>query len=169
MALAFRNGGEMDENNTGYDTYQNQGADVPQNADNYQNDNGYQNNGNQYNGYQNNVYNTANAYNGYNNEYAGNGYQNYNNYNGYQPYQQLNQYNASQLELEEPVKLGEWILALVLMCIPCVNIIMAFVLAFSKTEKKSKSNFYKAYLIVYAVSLVLVVLFWFAIAFIAML
>lgn len=157
----------MDENNTGYDTCQNQGADIPQNADNHQNDNGYQSNEYQNNGYQNNVYNTANAYNGYNNEYAGNGYQNYNNYNGYQPYQQMNQYNDSQLELEEPVKLGEWILALVLMFIPCVNIILAFVFAFSKTEKKSKSNFYKAYLIIYAVSIVLAVLFCFAIALMA--
>lgn len=156
----------MDENNTGYDTYQNQGADDSQNTGNYQNDNGYQDNGYQNNGYQNYSYNTANAYNGYNNEYAGNGYQNYNNYNnynGYQPYQQMNQYNDSQLELEEPVKLGEWILALVLMMIPCVNIIMMFVFAFSKTEKKSKSNFFKAFLIIYAVMIVLMLIFWFAI------
>lgn len=154
----------MDENNTGYDTCQNQGADVPQNADNYQNDNGYQSNG-----YQNNVYNTANAYNGYNNEYAGNGYQNYNNYNGYQPYQQMNQYNDSQLELEEPVKVGEWMLAMLLMMIPCVNIVMMFVFAFSKTEKKSKSNFFKASLIWFAIMLALIILFWFAIIFMSFL
>ncbi|MGN1151773.1 MAG: hypothetical protein ACI4SN_06385 [Lachnospiraceae bacterium] len=100
---------------------------------------------------------------GYNNDYAGGNYQNYNNYNNYQPYPQMNPYNDSQLELEEPVKVGEWVLALVLMMIPCVNIIMMFVFAFSKTEKKSKSNFFKAYLIFYAIMLALVFLFWIAI------
>lgn len=101
---------------------------------------------------------------GYNNDYTGSNYQNYNNY---QPYPQMNPYNDSQLELEEPVKVGEWVLALVLMMIPCVNIIMMFVFAFSKTEKKSKSNFFKAFLIVYAIMLALVFLFWIAIIFMA--
>ena len=126
----------------------------------------YQTNQNNYQdntGYQSNTYQNT----GYNNDYAGGNYQNYNNYNNYQPYQQMNPYNDSQLELEEPVKIGEWVLALVLMMIPCVNIIMMFVFAFSKTEKKSKSNFFKAYLIFYAIMLALVFLFWIAIIFIA--
>ena len=126
----------------------------------------YQTNQNNYQdntGYQSNTYQNT----GYNNDYAGGNYQNYNNYNNYQPYQQMNPYNDSQLELEEPVKVGEWVLALVLMMIPCVNIIMMFVFAFSKTEKKSKSNFFKAYLIFYAIMLALVFLFWIAIIFIA--
>lgn len=50
--------------------------------------------------------------------------------------------------LEEPVSLGEWIVTFLLLCIPCVNIVMMFIWAFSSTEKKSKSNFFKAYLIV---------------------
>ncbi len=49
--------------------------------------------------------------------------------------------------LEEPVSKGEWALCYFLMLIPCVGIIMMFVWAFSKTEKKSKSNFFKVQLI----------------------
>lgn len=97
---------------------------------------------------------------------AGN-YQNYNNYNNYQPYQQMRPVNDPGLELEEPVKISEWVLVFVLMMIPCVNIIMMFVFAFSKTEKKSKSNFFKAYLIFFAIMCALMLLFWIAIACIA--
>ena len=148
----------MDGNNM----YPNQnditGQEQNQQSTEQTNQNNYQDN----TGYQSNTYQNT----GYNGDYTGSNYQNYNNYNNYQPYQQMNPYNDSQLELEEPVKVGEWVLALVLMMIPCVNIIMMFVFAFSKTEKKSKSNFFKAYLIFYAIMLALVFLFWIAIIFI---
>jgi len=49
--------------------------------------------------------------------------------------------------LEEPVTKGEWALCYFLMMIPCVGFIMMFVWAFSSTEKKSKSNFFKVQLI----------------------
>ncbi len=66
---------------------------------------------------------------------------------GYQPYQP---------EMEEPVKMGEWVLLQCLITfIPCVGLIMAIVWAFSTTEKKSKVNFCKAYLIVFLIQLVL--------------
>lgn len=160
----LQNGGQMDGNNmypnqndiAGQE--QNQQSTYQTNQNYYQDNTGYQSNTYQNTGYQNS---------GYNNDYTGSNYQNYNNYNNYQPYQQMNPYNDSQLELEEPVKVGEWVLALVLMMIPCVNIIMMFVFAFSKTEKKSKSNFFKAYLIFYAIMLALVFLFWIAIILIA--
>lgn len=57
--------------------------------------------------------------------------------------------------LEEPVSKGEWALCYFLMMIPCVGIIMMFVWAFSKTEKKSKSNFFKVQLIFVGVIFVL--------------
>lgn len=68
------------------------------------------------------------------------------------------QYQQPQDELEEPMTLGEWMITLLIMLIPCANIIMAFVWAFSSTEKKSKSNFFKAYLIFIAVVIVLCIL-----------
>lgn len=144
---------QQNNSNIGYDAYQYQGTDAGQGTGNCQN-NAYPNNG-CYNGLGNN---------NYQNEYANNNYQNYNNY---QPYRQLSPCNNSQLELEEPVKISEWLLALVLMMIPCVNIIMMFVFAFSKTEKKSKSNFFKAYLIYFVIMFALTFLFGIAIVFMA--
>lgn len=136
--------------------YENSGQ--PQEG-NYQGS-GYTQNGNyRYGGYQqNNNYPQNQAYGqkGYNNY-------NYQNYSGnYQPYRNMPPYGDSQLELEEPVKVGEWVLSMVLMMLPCVNIIMMFVWAFSSTEKKSKSNFFKAALIMYGVVGVLMVLLWMA-------
>ena len=57
--------------------------------------------------------------------------------------------------LEEPVSKGEWAICYFLMMIPCVGIIMMFVWAFSKTEKKSKSNFFKVQLIFMGIIFVL--------------
>ena len=84
------------------------------------------NNGSEYqNGYTGNNY-SGNNYN--NNNYNSN-YQQYpyNNYNGnYQvPYQQ-----NSPLDLEEPMKMSEWLISLLITLIPCVGIIMIFVWAF---------------------------------------
>ena len=118
------------------------------------------NNGNEYqNNYTGNDY-TGNNYNG--NNYNSN-YQQYpyNNYTGnYQmPYQQ-----DSPLDLEEPMKIGEWMTTFLIMMIPCVNIVMVFVWAFGSTEKKSKSNFFKAWLIFMGIFLVLYLILIIAIA-----
>ena len=60
--------------------------------------------------------------------------------------------------LEEPMTLGEWLITMLIMLIPCVNIIMAFVWAFSSKEKKSKSNYFKAWLIFMAIVIVLYII-----------
>lgn len=70
-----------------------------------------------------------------------------------QPYQQTYQND----NLEEPVSFGDWMLSLLLMMIPCVNIVMMFVYAFGN-GKKSKSNFFKAYLVWMLISVVLSVI-----------
>ena len=128
------------------------------------------NNGNEYqNNYTGNDY-TGNNYNGNNysgNNYNGNNYNSnyqqypYNNYNGnYQvPYQQ-----NSQLDLEEPMKVSEWLITFLIMLVPCVNIIMMFVWAFGSTEKKSKSNYFKASLIFFGIVLALYLVLIIAIA-----
>ena len=48
-----------------------------------------------------------------------------------QPYQQPYQQNAYQAEndLEEPVSFGDWMITTLIMCIPCVGLIMMFVWA----------------------------------------
>ena len=60
--------------------------------------------------------------------------------------------------LAEPVTFGEWIIFWLIMCVPCLNIIMLFVWAFGSNTKLSKANFCKAYLVVYAVILVLIII-----------
>ena len=93
----------------------------------------------------------------YQNGYTGNNYScnyqqyPYNNYNGnYQvPYQQ-----NSPLDLEEPVKMSEWLISLLITFIPCIGLIMTFVWAFGSTEKKSKSNFFKAWLVCELIGLI---------------
>ena len=66
-------------------------------------------------------------------------------------------------DLEEPMSLGEWIGTILLCMIPCVNIVLLFVWAFSSGEKKSKSNYAKAVLIIsgiiIAIYIVLIIAF----------
>ncbi|TCL58049.1 succinate dehydrogenase subunit C [Kineothrix alysoides] len=77
---------------------------------------------------------------------------------GGQGYQYPSQ-GGYQQELEEPMSVGEWLVSLLLaMFVPCVGIVLVFVWAFSKTEKKSKSNFFKAYLIIAGVVLAVYIL-----------
>ncbi len=54
-------------------------------------------------------------------------------------------------QLEEPVSMGEWMISLLLISIPCVGVIMMFVWAFGKSQKKSKSNYFKASLLYVAI------------------
>lgn len=67
-----------------------------------------------------------------------------------QPYQQPYQQNVYQPEndLEEPVSFGDWMVTLlIILFVPCVNLIMLCVWAFGSNTKKSKANFAKAALV----------------------
>lgn len=78
---------------------------------------------------------------------------------GQNPYYQQNPYQQSSYQqpqyqtyqntgdMEEPMSVKEWLITDLLLLIPCVNIILVFVWAFSSSEKKSKSNYFKANLI----------------------
>ncbi len=63
--------------------------------------------------------------------------------------------------VNQSVSVGEWILTTFLLMIPCVGLILLFVWAFGDTKdtKPSKSNYAKAMLIWYAISIVLSVVF----------
>lgn len=149
--------------NNGYPAYQNgsyQGNHYQNSSyqgSNYQNGS-YQDNNYQNSGYQNGSYQSGSYQN---KAYSGSAYQNYG--TNYQQYNTAPSYLNDQMELEEPVKVSEWVLAMILMMIPCVNIIMMFVWAFSSTEKKSKSNFFKAYLIFFGISIGVMILVWLAV------
>lgn len=131
----------MDSNNM----YQNQQPGGEQNPNNQNNNQ---------NGYYQNTYtggdNNQNAYTNAN--YQPNPYNN-------GGYQQAPMYQQMDTDLEEPVTMGEWAVSILLMMVPCVNIVMMFVWAFGSGTKKSKSNFFKVQLIVSAIMIVLSFIF----------
>lgn len=73
-----------------------------------------------------------------------------------QPYQQQ-PYQSGDSDMEEPVTFADWMVSMLLMYIPCVNIIMMFVWAFGSNTKKSKSNYFKAALAWTAIAIVLAI------------
>lgn len=62
------------------------------------------------------------------------------------------------------VTTGDWVLSILLLVVPVVQIVAPFVWAFSSSTPLSKKNFGKAILILWFVSIVLLVLFWGSIA-----
>lgn len=65
-----------------------------------------------------------------------------------------------QEQFEEPVTVKEWLITMLLLCIPIANIILMFYWAFGGEAKKSKSNYFKASLIMAAIVIVVyIVLF----------
>ncbi len=61
-------------------------------------------------------------------------------------------------DLEEPVSLADWIVAYLLMCVPCVGIVMLFVWAFNTGTKKSKQNWARAQLIIVGVVILIYII-----------
>lgn len=111
----------------------------PQNAMGTYNNNGQQNGNTGYSQPQNNNY--ANGY--------GQPFANYN-----QPPFQGQGYVPT--EMEEPVGVGEWTgLLAIATFVPCIGFILLLVWAFGGSDKKSKSNFCKAYLIIMLIKLAL--------------
>lgn len=71
-----------------------------------------------------------------------------------------NQYqNEMEYTCEEPISVGNWMLIMLILAIPIVGIVMAFVWGFGNTSQKTKKNFSRAILIYYAISIVLGILF----------
>ena len=54
-----------------------------------------------------------------------------------------------------PVSVKDWLVTILVMIIPVVNIIMMLVWAFSRSTNPSKSNYFKAQLLLFVVGLVL--------------
>ena len=81
-------------------------------------------------------------------------YQNSDQQPQYNNQQQQNYYQPNQVPLEEPVSLGDWILTLIIMAIPCVNLIMMFVWGFGSGVKTSKKNYCRAMLVFLLIAVV---------------
>jgi len=73
--------------------------------------------------------------------------------NSYQQYQQ-----APYSQNDQPMTLGDWILTLIVMAIPCVNIIMMFVWGFGDGNT-SRKNYCRAILIFAAIGIVMSLIF----------
>ena len=67
----------------------------------------------------------------------------------------------SNQELEKPVSVGDWILTLIIFCIPIVGFIMMLVWAFGGTSSVSKRNYCRACLFFVILAVVLSLLFLF--------
>jgi len=60
---------------------------------------------------------------------------------------------------EIPVTVGDWLVTMLIMCIPFVNFIMLFVWAFKEGVKPSKASWAQASLLVMVIFLVVSILF----------
>jgi hypothetical protein len=68
--------------------------------------------------------------------------------------------NAQLAERESsPISLGDWMITLLILCIPLVGIIMLFVWGFADGTHPSKRNFCRAYLIWMLIGIVIFILF----------
>ena len=51
------------------------------------------------------------------------------------------------IERNKVVTIKDWLITLLILCIPLVNIVMMFVWAFDSNVNESKANFFKAYIV----------------------
>lgn len=59
----------------------------------------------------------------------------------------------------EHMTLGNWLVTMLLMIIPIVNIVLMFVWAFGANVNRSKKTFFQAQLIITGISIVLMIIF----------
>lgn len=65
-------------------------------------------------------------------------------------------YNTTNYEQKsEPMSVGDYLLTMLALLIPCVGIVLYFVWAFGKDGNINRKNFCRAYLIIFAISIVL--------------
>ena len=63
----------------------------------------------------------------------------------------------------EVVTMKDWIITLLIMCVPIVNLVMPFVWAFGSGTNPSKANFFKAQIVLAVIGIILWFLFFGAI------
>ena len=81
------------------------------------------------------------------------------NYWGNQPQQPQVVVNMAQQDnTSETVSVKDWLITMLILCIPCVGFIMIFVWAFSGSTAKSKANYFKASLLMSAIVLALYII-----------
>ena len=85
----------------------------------------------------------------------------------YGSYGNQNQYNGNLSGMEKPMSVGDWILSMLLLCIPVVNIVLLFMWSFTNDVNPSslvtganttKKNWAKVSLILMGISVILAIL-----------
>lgn len=66
-----------------------------------------------------------------------------------------NNYNQYQQPDKSVMTMGDWLITLLALLIPCAGIILYFVWAFGKNENENRKNYCRAYLIYWAITTVL--------------
>lgn len=66
-----------------------------------------------------------------------------------------NNYNQYQQPDKSVMSMGDWLITLLALLIPCAGIILYFVWAFGKNENENRKNYCRAYLIYWAITTVL--------------
>ena len=61
---------------------------------------------------------------------------------------------------QQVISVKEWLITLLILAVPIVNLVMPFVWAFGGGSSASKANYFKAYLIMVLISIILLALFW---------
>lgn len=74
-------------------------------------------------------------------------------------YNQNYQHGMNGNQLEPPLSLGNWLIIMLLIAIPCVNIVMLFIWAFGREGSISKKNYARATLIIMAIGLIFSLIF----------
>lgn len=69
-----------------------------------------------------------------------------------------NNYNYFKPKRDEVVSIKEWVITMLIMSIPIVNLVMIFVWAFGSGTKTSKANYFKATLIMFIIGIFILIL-----------
>jgi len=72
---------------------------------------------------------------------------------------QVNKAQVNGTQLEAPLTLGEWLITLIILMIPCVNIVMLLVWGFGNGSSVSRKNYCRAALILMVIGVVLSFIF----------
>lgn len=73
--------------------------------------------------------------------------------------QNYNQANNSGPYLEPPMTMGDWLITLLILAIPCVNIVMMFIWGFGSGGNTSRKNYCRAALVFALIGIVISVVF----------
>lgn len=146
-----------ENNDSEHNTYSDPNQDYSKQDSSYQNgsyQNGpYQNGSYQNQSYQNDAYQNHSYQNGY-----GNGNQQYQqpNYGYNSNYNRYPNYNNQNPGMDtSPMTMGDWVLTLLALMIPCAGIVLYFVWAFGSHGNINRRNFCRAQLAILGVVLIL--------------